>query len=84
MQVDNTVKDLSRRLGRSPSAKEVGDSLQLSTEQVLEAMEAASAYDAVSLESYRFGDEGDGETYAESIGEVDELREHLADTPLRA
>src|SRR6201999_4523733 len=41
-------------------------------EQVLEAMEAASAYDAVSLDSYRFGDEGDGETYAQSIGELDE------------
>ena len=35
-------------------------------------MEAASAYDAVSLESYRFGDEGDGETYAESIGVEDD------------
>ena len=31
-----------------------------------------SAYDAVSLESYRFGDEGDGETYAESIGVEDD------------
>ena len=35
-------------------------------------MEAASAYDAVSLESYRFGDDGDGETYAESIGVEDD------------
>jgi RNA polymerase sigma-B factor len=72
MQVDNAVKDLARRKGRSPSATEVGDALGLSTEQVLEAMEAASAYDAVSLESFRFGDEGDGETYAESIGVEDE------------
>src|SRR3954470_24393522 len=72
MQVDSTVKELSRKMGRSPSAAEVSEALGLSTEQVLEAMEAASAYDAVSLESYRFGDEGDGETYAESIGEVDE------------
>ena len=46
--------------------------LELSQEHVLEAMEAASAYDAVSLESYRFGDEGDGETYAESIGIEDD------------
>src|SRR6478736_2643030 len=52
MQVDNAMKDLSRRLGRSPSAAEVGEALNLTTEQVLEAMEAASAYDAVSLESY--------------------------------
>jgi RNA polymerase sigma-B factor len=66
MQVDNAVKDLSRRLGRSPSVAEIGEQIDLSQEQVLEAMEAASAYDAVSLESYRFGDQGDGETYAES------------------
>ena len=72
MQVDSTVKDLSRKLGRSPLAQEVAEALDISTEQVLEAMEAASAYDAVSLESYRFGDEGDGETYAESIGVEDD------------
>ena len=72
MQVDNCVKDMSRKLGRSPSAQQVAETLDLSTEQVLEAMEAASAYDAVSLESYRFGDEGDGETYAESIGVEDD------------
>ena len=72
MQVDNCVKDLSRKIGRSPSVHEIGTALNLTTEQVLEAMEAASAYDAVSLESYRFGDEGDGETYAESIGFEDD------------
>ena len=73
MQVDNAMKELSRKLGRSPSAAEVGAGARSSTtEQVLEAMEAASAYDAVSLESYRFGDEGDGETYAESIGVEDD------------
>jgi RNA polymerase sigma-B factor len=72
MQVDNAVKDLSRRLGRSPSVAEIGEQVDLSQEQVLEALEAASAYDAVSLDSYRFGDEGDGETYAESIGIDDE------------
>ena len=41
-------------------------------------MVAASAYDAVSLESYHFGDEGDGETYAESIG-VEDDRFELVD-----
>jgi len=72
MQVDTCVKDLSRKIGRSPSVHEIGTALNLTTEHVLEAMEAASAYDAVSLESYRFGDEGDGETYAESIGVEDD------------
>jgi RNA polymerase sigma-B factor len=71
MRVDSAIKDLARRKGRSPSAAEVAGALELTSEQVLEAMEAASAYDAVSLESYRFGDEGDGGTYAESIGVED-------------
>jgi RNA polymerase sigma-B factor len=78
MQVDNAVKELARRKGRSPSAGEVAETLDLSIEQVLEAMEAAGAYDAVSLESYRFGDEGDGETYAESIG-VEDRRYELVE-----
>ena len=38
-----------------------------------------TAYDAVSLESYRFGDEGDGETYAESIGVEDDRFELVDD-----
>ena len=51
MKVDNASRTCSRRKGRSPSAAEVADELDLSSEQVLEAMEAAGAYDAVSLES---------------------------------
>jgi RNA polymerase sigma-B factor len=75
MQVDACVRELSRKLGRSPSVAEISASLQLAPEQVLEAMEAATAYDAVSLESYRFGDDGDGETYADSIGVEDDRYE---------
>jgi RNA polymerase sigma-B factor len=75
MQVDACVREMSRKLGRSPSVAEIGAALQLAPEQVLEAMEAATAYDAVSLESYRFGDDGDGETYADSIGVEDDRYE---------
>jgi RNA polymerase sigma-B factor len=75
MHVDATIKDLSRRYGRSPSITEIGAATKLTPEMVLEALEAASAYDAVSLESYRFGDEGDGETYADSIGVEDDRYE---------
>jgi RNA polymerase sigma-B factor len=72
MRVDNTMRELSRKLGRSPSAAEVARTLGIDTEQVLEAMEAASAYDAVSLDAFRFGDDSDGETYADSIGIEDD------------
>ena len=72
MAVDGAVRELSRREGRSPSAAEVGRMLDLSEEEVLEAMEAASAYEAVSLESHRYGGDADeGATYAERVGEED-------------
>jgi RNA polymerase sigma-B factor len=72
MAVDGAVRELSRALGRSPSVPEIAEAVGQTEEQVLEAMEASSAYDAVSLDSFRFGEDGDGETYAESIGFDDE------------
>ena len=72
MAVDGAVRELARREGRSPSAAEVGRTLNLSEEEVLEAMEAASAYEAISLESHRYGGDADeGATYAERVGEED-------------
>ena len=72
MAVDGAVRELSRRQGRSPSAAEVAATLSLSEEEVLEAMEAASAYEAISLESHRYGGDADeGATYAERVGEED-------------
>jgi RNA polymerase sigma-B factor len=71
MQVNAAVARLSRDLGRSPSAQEVAASLEAAPEEVLEAMEAAMAYDAVSLEGARGPDSDEGDSYAETIGEED-------------
>ena len=75
MKLDAAVKELSRKLGRAPSVPEIAEALAIESEAVLEAMEAATAYDSISLDGYRFGDSGGGETYAESIGEEDESYE---------
>jgi RNA polymerase sigma-B factor len=72
MQVDRAVKDLSGQLGRSPSVDEVADRLDVSAEEVLGAMEAGQAYEAVSLDAQRSGGDADGETVADSIGAEDE------------
>jgi RNA polymerase sigma-B factor len=53
MKLDTAAQELHRKLGRSPSPKELAGQLECSEEEVLEAMEAASAYDAVSLEQQR-------------------------------
>ena len=71
MQVDRAVKELSGQLGRSPSVDEVAEQLHISTEDVLEAMEAGLAYEAMSLDAQRAGTDGEGDTFADSIGEED-------------
>jgi RNA polymerase sigma-B factor len=72
MQVDRTVKDLSGRMGRSPSVDEVAEQLDVSAENVLEAMEAGLAYEAMSLDAQRAGADSEGDTFADGIGAEDD------------
>jgi RNA polymerase sigma-B factor len=71
MQVDRAIKELSGRLGRSPSVSEVAQNLEVSVEDILSAMEAGQAYEAVSLDAQRSTDE-ESDTFADSIGVEDE------------
>ncbi|HEY2604070.1 MAG TPA: SigB/SigF/SigG family RNA polymerase sigma factor [Thermoleophilaceae bacterium] len=63
LEVNRALTELSRALGRSPTPAELADAMGLTHEEVLEAMEAATAYDSVSLEAPRSGEEGDGEEF---------------------
>jgi len=72
MQVDRALKELGGRLGRSPSVDEVAEHLDASAEDVLAAMEAGQAYEAVSLDAQRSAGETDSDTFADSIGVEDE------------
>jgi RNA polymerase sigma-B factor len=76
MKLDQASQELHRRLGRSPSASELAEELDLTSEEVLEAMEAASAYDAISLEEQRSESSDSQEpTYADSLGTEEERYE---------
>lgn len=70
LRVDQTVSSLSSDSGRSPSVSEIAQALDLDEERVLEALAAASAYRAGSLDAPRAGAQGEdqGETLADSIG----------------
>ena len=72
MTVNQAVSKLSRELGRSPTAGEIAAETGHDPELVLEALEAAIAYDAVSLDTPRTSDEDDGDTYADTMGAIDE------------
>jgi RNA polymerase sigma-B factor len=64
-----TIERLTARLGRSPSIAEIAEEFQTTPEQVLEAMEAGSAYAPQSLSA---GPDGDSELDPmETIGSVD-------------
>jgi RNA polymerase sigma-B factor len=59
VRVDRTSEELSRQLGRAPTPLEIAEHIGITTEQVLEAREAAGAYRAVSLDRPRDEDDDD-------------------------
>ncbi len=68
VKVDRVGEQMSRELGRAPTPAEIAESVGASTEQVLEAREAAGAYRAVSLDRSRDEDDEDGGGIADSVG----------------
>jgi RNA polymerase sigma-B factor len=81
VKVDRTVATLSSDLGRAPSPAEIAHAVGASVEDVLEALEAAGAYQAISLDRPRADRDDPAETYAETLGGEDpgfELAEHGA------
>jgi RNA polymerase sigma-B factor len=59
VRVDRTAEALAGELGRAPTPAEIAERIGITTEQVLEAREAAGAYRAVSLDRPRDDEEDD-------------------------
>jgi RNA polymerase sigma-B factor len=72
MRAGRETESLAKRLGRSPTIREVAGAVGCSTEQVLEAFEAASSYETASLDApaVRDGD-GDRAALVDLIGSED-------------
>lgn len=81
MQVTKASSAFSASFGRSPRPAELADELKMSPERVLEALEAAAAYDAMSLDAPQgSGDEG-GASVVDGLGHEEAgyaLVEHVA------
>ena len=71
LSVNSATETLSKRLGRSPSTAEVAASLRITSEAVLEAQEAGTAYDISSLESPLSVTEDEGGTLMDTLGGED-------------
>lgn len=81
LDVNNAVEALSRDLGHSPTPKQVSEHMKLPVEEVLEAMDAAGAYNTTSLETpRRRKDDGESTTIAETLGEPDDRFDVVEDS----
>lgn len=70
LRIDQAVTALSADSGRAPAVGEIAEAVGVSEERVLDAMEAAAAYHAGSLDAPRGSrqEEDSGETVADSLG----------------
>jgi len=72
LRLGAAVADLTHELGRSPTIPEIADRLEVTSEDVLEAMEAGRAYRSSSLDAPVTGDETEGiTTLSAKIGDTD-------------
>lgn len=70
VRLPKTAERLGRELGRTPTVAELAAALDSEPELVVEALDAAHAFTAVSLNSTAVG-EGDGEELVELLGATD-------------
>lgn len=68
LRVQAATDYLPGELGRSPTVPEVADHLEVSEDEVLEALEATSAYSATSLDAPALRGDPDGPTIGDRLG----------------
>lgn len=78
LEVGRTSSQLAQRNGRSPTVPEIAAAMGVSAEDVLEAMDAGTAYTSGSLDQPLTDDDG-AATVADMIGAIDDLLERADD-----
>ncbi len=74
LSLTKATSELSQKNGRSPTVAELAGHLGLSEEEILEGLESANAYSAVSLDAPDGGDD-DSPSVSDSLGITDEALE---------
>jgi RNA polymerase sigma-B factor len=75
LAISRATEGLTKRLGRSPRVSEIAATLGCSPERVLEAMEAASSYEATSLDAPVGRDDEEGAALVDLLGGEDDAFE---------
>ena len=74
LSLAKATSELSQKNGRAPTVAELATHLEMSEEDILEGLESANAYSAVSLDAPDAGDD-DSPAVADSLGSTDEALE---------
>ncbi len=75
MSIATATGDLSQKLGRSPTAREIAEELGVSVEDVLEGIESANAYATMSLDAGPGGE--DSSSWWDTLGDDDAALENV-------
>jgi RNA polymerase sigma-B factor len=71
-KITDAQNQITARTGRSPTVNEIAQFLEISVEEVLDGLQTAEAYDAVSLDAPVQSDEDGSTSRLEAIGDLDE------------
>ena len=77
LKINEAIEYLSGRLGRSPTPQDVAGYTGLQLEEVLEALQAATAYTPVTLDASHPGDPEGERTLGDSLGGDDRRYEYV-------
>ena len=72
MQIGATTADLTQTLGRSPTPRELAETIGCSIEEIIEGIESSNAYSTLSLDATDDGGEDGGVSMLDLIGLEDE------------
>jgi RNA polymerase sigma-B factor len=75
LKVRNAQETLTNERGHAPTVNQLAVYLELDTEQVIDALQANQAYEALSLDAPRPGAEDEAMTFGDSMGQEDERYE---------
>jgi RNA polymerase sigma-B factor len=75
LKVRDAQERLANRRGRAPTANELAEYLELSTEEIIDALQAIQAYESLSLDAPRPGATDEVTSYGDAMGAEDERYE---------
>jgi RNA polymerase sigma-B factor len=75
LEVRDAAESLRAAHGRSPTASQLAEYLEIDVELVFDAMAAMQAYETCSLDAPRPSEDGKGATYEDTLGDEDERLE---------